>query len=509
MRDNPFHDFSPFPNQRENIQRLVAQRKALLCDKVGNGKTMSIIGAFGTLYWRDVVRWLVVFMPCNAYDKCVWQKDLSRFTTFRVKTLDEIRDLHDINDCDVLLCKHTHVKTDKAEIIKLMVQDPSVVLTIDEAHAFKNVKCQLTESMYEITKTASSLWMITGTTLSRDVEDTYWLLTMLNPAILGTFEQFRSTYCNTVQKIIGKYKNGAYKKALKITGLKNPELFHRVVDPWIITGSSVTIPHFKYVTYSMNEQEQRLYKAVANGIDVRPELSEEDWIKQCLSQDSPDRTTYIKSVEQFSSRFIYLQSCADGLLSVDGQIKDTGWSSKVARFLQLIDYVVSRGESIIVFVQYIETLRILKGLLEDIYSDRVNVYESSGSSKLKEGLVTEQTVKEKPCIILGSKASSESVSYYFINNVCFFQIPTVPHVWTQFVGRITRRNTLYPDSLYVWIMVSDNIDSYKLHMVGSKTKQMESVQGEEGNFPSDMKAYWNMDIYKKQLLWMKDKSKDK
>lgn len=140
----------------------------------------------------------------------------------------------------------------------------------------------------------------------------------------------------------------------------------------------------------------------------------------------------------------------------------------------------------------------------------VRVLEASGKVALKEGSISEAAVKQKPHCILISKAGSESSSFYFINNVVFFSIPTIPSAFIQTVGRINRVNTLFPGDLHVWIPQSDNVDKYKLLLVSKKTALSESVTNRESNVPDDFKemakGIEDMKLLKKYLLWHQDES---
>lgn len=501
--ENPFKNFTPFPEQRENIIKLMGRSRALLSSKVGSGKTMTVIGAFGALVFQGKARWLFVFMPLNAYEKGVWQKDIERFTTFRVGILDEIDDIKKLDDYDIILCKHTHVKGDKVELIRFMSRCPEVYVCIDESHAFKNPKANITVCMAEMLENAVNRWFITGTTLSKSVEDTYYLLNLLSPGCLGNFFQFRATYCSTKEVVIGKYPNGKLKKAINITGLKDQDAFHRAVEPYMITGDSFVYPEFHYIDYELSDDESALYSTIANGIDLNPDLSIEDWLEQALENKTfPDNA--IKSVERFSSRFIYLQSCADGTLTKEGLIANDD-STKIGLFIAEAGKIIAKGQSCIVYFDYLETLNIVKDVLARVYGDRVRVLESSGKHRLDPTLVTEESVRGCPTFILGTRASSESVSYYFINNVIFFHCPTVPHTAIQLVGRITRKNTLYPGDLHVTFFRSYNIDLYKLMLVSYKTGQLEAVQGRECNIPDDYKdtTFDTVGVMRKCLLWRK------
>lgn len=469
---------------------------------------MSVVGAFGTLYLRDQMRWMVVMMPLNAYAKKVWQKDIERFTSLRCITLDDLDSLDMVNDYDVILCKHTHLKSDKTELLHLLMSNDHTLLVIDEAHAFKNPRCQQTEILHEYIKDNKYRWFVTGTVLSKSLEDTYNILNLLQEGCLGNFWQFRSRWCLTETRYVKNTskKKGEPKKVQVIVGIKNPNEFLTYIEPLIVTGESFVNVKFHYVDYELSDNEKALYRKVADGFELNPEYCDSDWIKQALSAPpSSTAKAMIKSVEKFSSRFIYLQSCADGTLTSDGAIENAD-STKIRSFMNIIDNIVSKKQSVIVYFDYKATLEIIKDLLEDTYGKNIQVLCSTGDCVLQDGSVTEEKCKKKPHIILGTRASSESVSYYFINNVMFFHCPTVPHIATQLVGRITRKNTLYPDDLNCYFFRSQNIDLYKLKLVSFKCAQMELVQGHEGNIPDDYKvsALEDADFInkaKKDLLW--------
>jgi hypothetical protein len=174
--------------------------------------------------------------------------------------------------------------------------------------------------------------------------------------------------------------------------------------------------------------------------------------------------------------------------------------------VNLIKGIVTKKQSVIVYFDYLCSLDAAEARIRALGLN-VSILRSTGSDVIKDGVVTEQGAREKPYVILGTRASSESVSYYFINNVVFFHIPTVPHTFVQLVGRITRKNTLYPDDLNCYIFRSENIDLYKLIMVSSKCAQMEITQGDELNMPADYKQTINekqtLDYVRKILLWQR------
>lgn len=369
---------------------------------------------------------------------------------------------------------------------------------VHNCHALKNPKAEITLLTRQISSHSQSLWGITGSTISKSLEDFYNIVNLIYPWYFGSFTQFRETYCTYREKTVG-YLNGKRRKVLQITGIKDPVHFQNAISPLVISGQSFLSLHFHYLDYNLSTFEQTLYRKIARGI-FTPDSP--DWFQSILS--SPELPVpHIKEVDLYSSRFLYLQSAADGILNEDGSQTRLN-SSKLSLLLQTVQSIVSKHQSLIIYFAYYVSLNVVKQSLLSLNLN-ATILESTGSHVLKDSDVTEAKCKIKPHIILGTKASSESVSLYFINNVIFFHIPTVPSTFVQTVGRITRKNTLFPDDLNVFIFRSNNIDLYKLLVVSSKTYQMELVQGQEDNIPPDYKQQMSklelLDQAKKLLLW--------
>lgn len=507
-------DINLFDNQKANIKRLVTMKKALLTDRVGSGKSLSTLYSFCYLKEKGAVSNMIVFTPLNAYTKKVWAKDIDKFTKLTRISFDELQSLVSsgaqyadlLRDYDVIYCKHTQVKT-HPDIFRRLCSIPSVLTTIDEVHAFKNPKSDLSKALRYSIECSQYLWGITGTTLSRSLEDTYNIINLISPWYLGGFLQFRSTYCKTHTKIVGKDAFGNLKKVEEIVGIKNPQQFREKIYPLVISGESFLNVNFHYVDYTLSDKEQAIYTRIADGITLDCD-DDSEWLMNVLNSEntSPSpKVRKIKDINAHSSRFIYLQSAADGVLTENGT-QDYTHGTKVNQLISLLWGIINKGQSVIVYFDYLCSLDAVHERLKDMNLN-AQILRSTGSDVIKDGIVTEQSAKVKPYIILGTRASSESVSYYFINNVVFFHIPTVPHIFVQLVGRITRKNTLYPDDLNCYIFRSNNIDLYKMIMVSSKCAVMEVTQGEELNLPPDYKQTINeeqtLDYVRKILLWQR------
>lgn len=504
-----------FSNQKYNVKKLIHRRRCILSDKCGGGKTLSVLYAFSYLLEKGYMKRLFVLTPLSAYEKEVWKKDMQKFTTFKYIDIEDLYKMVRnapyrlealLNNYDVIYGKHSHVKArDYIEICTNIIATQGTLLCVDELHAFRNANSTMTLSLKNMTRNTRAFWGITATTISKNIQNLYDVVNLVYPWYLGPWTMFRDTYCNTMQKCIG-YRNGKKTFATETTTLKDPEGLRQKLEPILITGESFFDVKFHYVDYQLSDYEQKIYSKIVDGIAIQNDtLNPEDWFKSLMSNNlEDDGIKCIGDVERYSSRFIYLQHAADGIIEQDGVYSRMN-STKMVELIKLLRNITAKKQSALVYFDYLASVEIAKRMCEK-YLNGVNILISTGDDKLKEGTLTEGRCKMKPHVVLCTKASSESSSYYFINNVIFFHNPTVPSTFIQMLGRITRKNTIYPDDLNCYIFRSENVDLYKLLIVSGKTRLMEVASGEhEANVPDDYKQIMEkaeaQARYKKILLW--------
>ena len=183
------------------------------------------------------------------------------------------------------------------------------------------------------------------------------------------------------------------RKTTIITGIKDEEAFKLKKEPLVIEGKSFLNLKFNYVDYTMSPQEASLYRKVANGVTLNEHLSSEDWLKTVLSLDEQEQQNHpIKDLNAASSRFIYLQSAADGILTPQGN-QNNFHSEKISVLVDLVRKIVEKKESVIVFVEYYVDLEAInKALVEARLHARI--IESSGRNVLGENDLTEGKVMQ-------------------------------------------------------------------------------------------------------------------
>lgn len=495
-------------DQKRVVAFLVKRRRAMVCEKAGKGKTLSVLASYLYLKEKGLIDKLIVLTPKNAYEKKVWESECKKHTNLKAVGLDQIKTiigtrsqesvLKYISNYDVIYAKHSHLRNSLDLLV--LLRAGRTIVCVDEVHAFKNPQSKLTMLMAGWLKQAYAVWTLTATPMSKSMEDTYYIINLIKPGSLGSIDWFREAICTT-EEVRVKTPYGM-RKLKKINGVKDEALFKSLIKGFVIEGIATIEPIFHKLEYGMTAEESSIYLKIARGIQMHKKDSDKDWITKLFGEPViSDEPQTIKAIDVHSSRFIYLQYAADGIVNSQGEIVGAG--SKLKRIKALVEEITARKESVIIYFDYYSSLYSMKNLLKEV--DGIEVVESTGNHALTEAEINEAKCKVKPYVVLMTRAGAPSVSFYYINNVIMAHIPTVPETFTQTVGRITRIDTLYPGNLNVYVAHNQNIDEYKMRLVTSKTEQMETVSGSEKNIPVWYRnQVWNeksIKTYKKFFLW--------
>lgn len=485
-----------------------------------NHNTPTILYSFAYLYAKRVVDGLVVFTPRNAHEKEVWKPQIQQFTNFKCINFEDVEKQYEqgrqvsniLKGYQIVYCKHTNFKGNYPLCVEILDYFQRALTVVDEVHYFRNPTSELSvKASMGLTHTYA-LWGITATDLSRNSMDTYNLINFVRPGKLGTKWDFMNRFCITKEKVIGRLPGGKLKKAKEAVGFKSIEDFREFLSDTLVIGTRTVDVHIHEVPYTLNERERNLYSKIAGGFCMDLELDDENWLQSILKRDDIIESSVrsIKDVERHSSRYIYLQSVVDGALNSDGTF-GLNPGSKSEALLNLIQQIAVKGESALVFFDYYVSLdnieyQLKMSGIKDNKGRPIKLIETSGRKAQKANFITKSMCDLNSYFVLCSRASSESENFPFINNVILYNIPTTPITYLQFIGRITRRNTLYPGNLHVWMLLSDNIDMYKLTVIGHKMHQMKATTYNlDGTFPQKyMQPVDNvkqLDNAKKHLLW--------
>lgn len=510
--------FHLFDHQVPSARALCQRRRALLVDGTGSGKTLTCLYSFAYLQSRGVVTHMLVWTPLNAHTKRIWEKDATKYSFLKCLSFDDyiaqrskgvsVETL--LSRYDVIYGKHGHVKTAFNWMQELYAATPRSITCIDEVHKLSNPKTELVSTFKPLLNKAYAFWGITATLLSKNVLNVYNLVNLVYPKYFRSYKFFLQEFCKVEERVIGKNVDGSLKKVRLVTDYKDPDKLKEYLSSVMITGVPPVDAKVHLLDYTMGDRERVLYEKISKGL-LAEAASDETWLEYLLSGRllSPVAVPSVKSLDRHSSRFIYLQSVVDGSLDASGKFGVYG-SAKSEALLNLCRDIAQRNESALIYCDYYTSVDVVldvlrKGNILDGRGHSIMVMESSSRKQLSESALTENVCRSHSCFCVITRATSESANYPFISNVIFYSVPVVPVAYAQAAGRICRRNSKFLGNLHIWILRSENIDTYKLVLVGFKIYMMKEASVDFQNFPEEyiksLTSAGQLALAKRHLLW--------
>jgi SNF2 family DNA or RNA helicase len=390
-----------------------------LADDMGLGKTLEVIAHL--LKERERIDNLpptLVIAPTSVLGN--WHREINRFAPqLRVmvhqgstRHKDEQSFTTICQTCDVVLTSFALARLDE----KLLRSLKWHRIVIDEAQNIKNPQAAQSRSIMKLS--ASHRLALTGTPVENSLRDLWSIFNFLNPGYLGKEAQFRKTF----EMPINKDNDSTTLTTLK--KLVEPFILRRVkTDKRIINDLPDKIEQKIYCT--LTPEQASLYEAVVK--DVEEQIQEAEGIQRrglILS-------TLLKLKQICNHPAQFLQ---------DGSAFASERSHKFQRLAEMIEEVLSSGESTLIFTQFTEIGAALARYLE--HTRHYNTYYLHGGTSVtrRNQMVAEfQDAETEPSIfILSLRAGGVGLNLTKANHVFHFDRWWNPAVEDQATDRAFR-----------------------------------------------------------------------
>jgi hypothetical protein len=145
-------------------------------------------------------------------------------------------------------------------VLESFLLNTRCLLVIDESRRFGNPSAVRTKQMMKLAKMAPYRRILTGTPMTRGIEDLYAQYNILSPDILGytTFTAFRNRYC-----VMGGFEGR------EIVGYQREEELQRKVAPYtfrVTKEECLDLPPKVYMIreFSLTEDQSKMYKELSD-----------------------------------------------------------------------------------------------------------------------------------------------------------------------------------------------------------------------------------------------------
>jgi SWI/SNF-related matrix-associated actin-dependent regulator 1 of chromatin subfamily A len=187
-----------FKHQEDGIKFLMKNKKCILADSMGLGKTyQSIVAALESNAER-------VLIICPSSLKINWMREVQNFcddvsiikgtywdpARFTIINYDILKNFHTV--------KEKNKEYEEWELRREIVDFNPDLLILDEAHYVKNHKSKRGAILKDLSKNFSCerVWLLTGTPIANRPMDYYNLLSIIDSPITNNWVHYAKTYCD-------------------------------------------------------------------------------------------------------------------------------------------------------------------------------------------------------------------------------------------------------------------------------------------------------------------------
>jgi len=401
---------------------------ACLADDMGLGKTIQVLALIDKYLEQGINGPFLIIAPTSVIGN--WQREIARFLP------------------NLSFYIHQGVDRVKKEQLGKIVKNTSIVITsytlltrdfdrlrdikwfgiiADEA---QNIKNPFSKQSICSRKLKSEFKVaLTGTPIENSISDLWSIMEFLNPGLLGSYESFRTQFIIPIQLEEDK------KVLNKLRSLIAPFILRREKTDYSI---GLNLPKKKEQTikvYLTNEQK-RLYKTIVNNI------------RSCL-----DNTQGIAKKGLILSTITKLkQICDHPVLFLKDNSKIENRSGKLEALKNILDFVLSKGESSIIFTQFASMGHILQHHLS-LFFDKEVLFIHGGLPRLKRDEIVEyfQNATKPQILVLSLKASGTGLNLTKATHVFHYDRWWNPAVEKQATDRAYRIGQVKDVEVYKFI----------------------------------------------------------
>ena len=419
-----------YPFQKEGTRFLITGRKVMLCDEMGLGKTVESIAASCVLLENGIVEKIMIFCPSDL--KYQWEKEIQKFTgrtTVRIVGTRKQREKiwTTVRKADYILLNYELAINDlDNKMIMHCLERWNFAIILDEATRIKNWRSKTTKAFNKFRSPVK--FMLTGTPVENHPAELYTLSKFLDNNTLGSWEKFnrRYIYRNEQGWILGYCNLEELHQRISPLMLRRrkekvlPELPEKIINEYFIEMSAVEKRDYNAIKEIVLDYLKRTEKAQDDGNKSDFDLNQKALfhsIQFCkMYCDHPDLVRKSKS------------ELIKGL-----ELKATK-SSKLEELKYLVDEIVSSGNKVVIFTEFVRSAEIISNSIQGVV-----IYRGGLSEKEKNDRIS-RFVNDPECMILCSTDAGshglnlQEASSYLIN----FDLPWNPSVLNQRIDRVHR-----------------------------------------------------------------------
>ncbi len=435
-----------------------------LADDMGLGKTVQTLALLQTLKTKRMLKTSLLLAPVSAIPN--WEAEIEKFApglTYR-RHLGTGRDksVKGWKKVDLLISSYGTTRND----VELFREFQFDYIILDESQAIKNHNSLVSKAV-KVLRGRTRL-ALSGTPIENNTMELWSLFDYMMPRYLGSRQWFQRQYASPIEKDKSSFHS---------------EMLKKMIFPFVLRRKKeeveTELPEKTEIVsrLQMGEEQQKLYSSMAEKF--------RDDIGLAIDEQGVGKS----SIKIFEAMLRLRQVCLfPGIVHPSyGEIP----SAKFDHFTNLLEDILAEGHKVLVFSQFVETLKILRGHLDGMGVDYSYLDGSMKVDERGENVRRFQEEEERRVFLLSLKAGGTALNLTAADYVIIFDPWWNPAVEAQAIDRSHRIGQTRKVIVYKMV-VQGSIEEKMLRLQEAKQELVENL------IVSDSKSF--KDLGKQDIL---------
>ncbi len=430
-----------------------------LADDMGLGKTVQTLALLQTLKDNKKLKTSLLVVPVSAIPN--WEAETGKFTpglTYHCHIgSSRDKDTGGWSEKDLIITSYATLRND----IEIFTGFGFDYIILDESQNIKNIASQISRAVKVLN--GKNRLALSGTPIENNTMELWSLFDFLMPGFLGTFQWFNRQFAQAIERDKDETK---------------AELLKQMIYPFVMRRKKQDVESelpekIEIVsTLRMEEDQLKLYAGVAR--DYREELEKE----------IDEKGVGGSSMRILAGMLRLRQICLFPQLVDETYNKIP--SAKFDHFQGLLEDILAEDHKVLIFSQFVEVLKILRGYFDDEHIEYAYI---DGSVKLKTRKEMIQRFQEDEgtrVFLLSLKAGGVSLNLTAADYVIIFDPWWNPAVEAQAIDRSHRIGQTKKVMAYRMV-VADTIEQKMLELQERKKALVEDLIASDSQAFKDLK----------------------
>lgn len=453
-------NIQPYPHQIRTVDRVVNEMggRALLADEVGLGKTFEAGMILKEYQLRGLACRILILTPASLVNQ--WYLELT--TKFQIDAyVNYYPGCWSYADCTIASID-TAKRDEHARDILQMEYD---LLIVDEAHKLKNERTQNFRLVKDIK--AKFLLLLTATPIQNDLKELFNLISLLRPALLGSYRGFKSKFIKD--------------RCVPKNPLELRELLNQVMVRNDRKNINISLPTREVQLYplQLTSEEQDFYESVTGLVRreyLRRVSARQNILNLITLQREICSSTFAaeETLQKMKSDQPADSSWREQLEELCLMALNIKYNQKYGTVREILKAELAHpGSKVIIFTEFLATQEyIYRRLREEGYATLI----FNGHFSPHEKHLVLQKFAESGQVLVSTESGGEGLNMQFCNVIINYDLPWNPMRVEQRIGRIHRLGQTKIVQIYN-LCTKDTIEELILHLMHKKINMFREVIG--------------------------------